>query len=345
MLVIGKRKPHKNEAKVGGAIVLFEQLLTDLHQFGIDYEVIDLNYINYKNKVIAYVNIAFDIIRKGIRHKQLFLNGSNNVLWLYGLPIFVLKVISQKSVIVRFFGGNFDEYFNTKVRIVRWLLKWFLKRANVVFFEQRYQVEQFVDINPNTYWFPNVRSFPFLESLRSETLKQFENRFVFISHIRKEKGVDEILKVKKMLGNKIHIELYGPVLNYTCPAGYEGIFKDVYKGALRSEEVVSVLSRHNVLLLPTFWEGEGYPGIIIEALAVGLPVIATKMRGIEEMFSNEAAEAAVFIESRNADSLKEAVSYFCAENFERHQRAALLAFEQFDSSKQMPNIIKRINNC
>ena len=35
------------------------------------------------------------------------------------------------------------------------------------------------------------------------------------------------------------------------------------------------LASYDVMLFPTYWHGEGFPGIIIDAFIAGLPVIAT----------------------------------------------------------------------
>jgi glycosyltransferase involved in cell wall biosynthesis len=48
-----------------------------------------------------------------------------------------------------------------------------------------------------------------------------------------------------------------------------------------------VLAEHDALVFPSTYEGEGLPGIVVEALQAGLPVIATRWRALPELVSNE----------------------------------------------------------
>ena len=66
-----------------------------------------------------------------------------------------------------------------------------------------------------------------------------------------------------------------------------------------------VLSEHDLLLLPSFYIGEGHPGIIVEAFQCHVPVIATKLRGIAEVVQHE--ENGLLVEPGSVDSLKAAI--------------------------------------
>ena len=41
------------------------------------------------------------------------------------------------------------------------------------------------------------------------------------------------------------------------------------------EKAYSTLSKYDCMLFPTYWKGEGFPGVVIDAFIAGLPVIAT----------------------------------------------------------------------
>lgn len=55
-----------------------------------------------------------------------------------------------------------------------------------------------------------------------------------------------------------------------------------YHGTVRGKQKQEILQTANVFILPTAYPWEGQPISIIEALAYGLPVIATRYRGIPE---------------------------------------------------------------
>ena len=60
-----------------------------------------------------------------------------------------------------------------------------------------------------------------------------------------------------------------------------------FRGALPHEAVREVLAEHDVLLFPSYHKGEGMPGVLIEALQMGLPVICSDWRGLPEIIRHE----------------------------------------------------------
>ncbi|MEL7834102.1 glycosyltransferase family 4 protein [Fodinibius sp. Rm-B-1B1-1] len=339
-LIIGKRVPTNERSNVGGVIVLFEQLLEDLQRNNFKHEVIDINYRNYGNKIKAYLLIHWQILCKIWSSDKVLLNGDNNLIYLYAPFLLIWSLIGGQKVIFRFFGGNFHNYYEQKNILLRCIFLLQLRKADLVFWEQHYQVNYFKDKQINAHWFPNVRSITD-ESLIHDQERDFKGKFVFISHIREEKGVNAILKVKCELGSNFDIHLYGPELNYECPQQLKPIYKNIYKGAIEPENVLQVLSEYDVLVLPTFWSGEGYPGIIIEAFGLGIPVIATDLMGIKEMFEKDAG---ILIEPRSVLELKQAIEEINQSNYSKLIAGAKEAFKSFNAEVQMPAILKKIKN-
>lgn len=111
------------------------------------------------------------------------------------------------------------------------------------------------------------------------------HRFVFLSRITPDKGCDEIIKSVRHLNNigfekKFSVTFYGPIQE-----SYKKSFlldvKEInnveYGGFLdlRDKKNYDILSAYDVMLFPTFWIGEGFPGVLIDALIAGIPVIAS----------------------------------------------------------------------
>ena len=48
-----------------------------------------------------------------------------------------------------------------------------------------------------------------------------------------------------------------------------------YKGITNPSESTKVISDYDLLLFLTYWNGEGFPGTLIDAMAAGVPVIAS----------------------------------------------------------------------
>ena len=47
-----------------------------------------------------------------------------------------------------------------------------------------------------------------------------------------------------------------------------------------------LISQYDALVLPTYYETEGHPGVLIEAMHAGVPVIATQVRTFPELVTN-----------------------------------------------------------
>lgn len=114
-----------------------------------------------------------------------------------------------------------------------------------------------------------------------------KTHFVFLSRIEKYKGCDYILDCINILNNKGYkgkydITFYGKT---TDEKEYFAEFKQrilnnedaKYEGVLNLQDTKQYdkLSEFDVMLFPTYWPGEGFPGVIIDAYIAGLPVIAS----------------------------------------------------------------------
>src|SRR5699024_3111034 len=55
-----------------------------------------------------------------------------------------------------------------------------------------------------------------------------------------------------------------------------------YKGILEPAEIYEKISKLDVLVLPTRYHGEGFPGSIIDAYIAGIPVVVTNWKLLPE---------------------------------------------------------------
>lgn len=134
----------------------------------------------------------------------------------------------------------------------------------------------------NVYVVPNTKPILYIppKKRKAQTI-----RFVFLSRIIPEKGCDYICRSAKEINelgytDKYIIDFYGSIDKH-----YEVLFKAQldclpnvnYKGFLnlQSVENYDVLASYDVMLFPTYYPSEGFPGVIIDAFIAGLPVIAS----------------------------------------------------------------------
>ena len=91
---------------------------------------------------------------------------------------------------------------------------------------------------------------------------------------------------------------------------------------------MALSEKYNVLVLPTLHVNEGYPGIIIEALSCGKPIITSKIPSLGEIIEN--GKEGILIEQGNGEQLFEAIKLFNTSNYNLFSQNALKKFELFD---------------
>ena len=136
--------------------------------------------------------------------------------------------------------------------------------------------------------FKNVKVLPNIKEINYVPVKLRDNRnitrFVFLSRVIPEKGVDYIVEASKRLLNEgvknFIVDLYGsitPQYKAMLESNLEDLPNVKYKGflTLDNHEGYDTLAGYDTMLFPTYWPGEGFPGILIDAFIAGLPVITT----------------------------------------------------------------------
>lgn len=104
------------------------------------------------------------------------------------------------------------------------------------------------------------------------------------SRVTKEKGIIDAIQavhqVNKNVGRIVcTLDVYGQV----WPDFEREFLEEVllypdevaYRGIIKGDEALRELAKHQILLFPTYYKGEGFPGTLVEALMAGVPVIAS----------------------------------------------------------------------
>ncbi len=163
----------------------------------------------------------------------------------------------------------------------------------------------------------NFKEFPDLEIIKLNSTKAFQ--FVFVGRISQGKGIMEIIKASEILklqNINFCIDFYGPVedqfpLNNGI-LNYKG-FLDIQGDPVKS---YTMLAEYDCMLFPTYWMGEGFPGVIVDAYVSGLPVIASNWNMNSEII--EEGKNGFLIEPKNAEALAEKM-FYVIENKEKLQ--------------------------
>lgn len=128
-------------------------------------------------------------------------------------------------------------------------------------------------------------------------------KFVFLGRAERRKGIVELNEVlQKMITEKqnFRFEFIGPMPD-SMKIKHDSIF---YHGEIRdAQKIKSLLSQNDVLVCPSW--SEGFPNVILEAMASGLAIIATDVGAVSAMVSNNNGW---LIEPANKQQLETAIS-------------------------------------
>lgn len=173
----------------------------------------------------------------------------------------------------------------------------------------------------NAVYVPNSKPVEFIPDIVENKDKVI--RFVFLSRVHPDKGCDDIIKAVKALNeqgyeNRFEVDFYGSVFDSYSDSFYNGIkpLKNVkYKGFLdvTRQKGYETLSNYDVMLFPTYWEGEGFPGVVIDAYIAGLPIIATDWNLNKEVIKE--GETGFIIGVKKPDELEDRMIQFIEGKF------------------------------
>lgn len=255
-------------------------------------------YKLFKSSLSSDTKLSFFDTAEIYFNKFIFFNlmrkvySCNNVVYISGLKsfsyffpfLFLFSKIFSFNIIHIPVGGRHNEFLKNK-KLHRWLLSKILLNAPQTKKEVYFQVNNFKFVN--TIYFPNFRIHNFIPSVKLNASRYF--KICFFARVTPLKGIDVIFRLSdKLLRDSIDnitIDLFGPI-----EKGYEEDFnielkKNTlisYKGIIQPEDIYTKISDYDVLLLPTRYPGEGFPGSILDAYISGLPVITSNWRHIPE---------------------------------------------------------------
>jgi glycosyltransferase involved in cell wall biosynthesis len=136
------------------------------------------------------------------------------------------------------------------------------------------------------------------------------NYALFVGRLTPEKGISTLLEAWRQIGNGLPLQI----------AGDGPLAADVEKASREMEavtwlkwlpraEILQRMKDASVLILPSTWY-EGFPMIIAEAFAVGLPVIASNLGSMSTIVDHQ--RTGLHFEPGRAAALVEAVQWWSA---------------------------------
>jgi glycosyltransferase involved in cell wall biosynthesis len=148
------------------------------------------------------------------------------------------------------------------------------------------------------YHFKNVITFPNFRIHSFTPQAKVDNhyfRIVFMSRINKMKGIDYAFKLAENFNNyhnqkrPVIIDFYGPIEIEDKSYFLNNIKKYpniTYKGILQPEQIYETIHKYDLMIFPTRYYTEGFPGTILDAYISGLPIVATNWKYADDFITN-----------------------------------------------------------
>lgn len=199
---------------------------------------------------------------------------------------------------------------------------------------------------------PNFKRLNIAQASRREHAEPY--RFCTFSRVMREKGVeaaiDAIQAINAAAGRVVcELDIFGWI-DEGYREAFEGILRDAtpavrYKGLVPYERSVEAIRDHYALLFPTFWEGEGFPGTIIDAFSAGLPVIATDWNCNGEIIVH--GENGILYPKDGMRDLREAIQWLIANprKVDAMRRSCIQSAQKYRPDSYVRQIVREISEA
>ena len=179
------------------------------------------------------------------------------------------------------------------------------------------------------------------EKLRLDSGKRY---MLFVGRLIYDKGIYEIAKTFKVIAKQypdFDLILIGEEIEkekLIAEFGNSELLNRVlFKGIIPHEEVADYMKISNLLVFPSW--AEGLPNVVMEAMAIGLPVVSSDVGGIPEVLKD--GVTGLSVPPKNVEKLTEAVTRMIEDSDLREKcinNAKQLIGNEFDVKKNVKKL-------
>ena len=289
-----------------------------------------------RSKNIEGVVDIRDIVRGGRIVWEMVLKASRTkpILFLATVPLYrrirnvlyLLKKVGNVPVVVWFSGGVVHHVLENITRSKKNSIINSLRNLDLVVVETALVRDGLsrMGVN-NSIMIPNSRIVEWDALPMPRRAVGRPLRVLFLGRIIEEKGVLTLIEAVEranLQSFSVCCDLYGPI-----DPGIEQRFlaacstsDNVRYGGVVTDDPVDFIANYDLLALPTWFPREGHPGVIIEAMMAGIPVVVTNHMSLTELVDDGVNGRVV--PPRSVESLAEAIAYFADDDVSYHRLAS-----------------------
>lgn len=227
------------------------------------------------------------------------------------------------------------------------LLRIAIKNSDVVITMNQYTFEA---LNRNN--FKNVCNLPNpidvsvlkeIEKLKTQTVRK-PKQMVFVGHVFKSKGVYEAVEACKSIDD-VTLRLVGK-----CPDSVKEELIQLagnsdkiswlkFTGELSHSQVLAELLQADIFVFPSYTEG--FPNVILEAMACSCPIAASNVGAIPEMLDVDGNACGICYEPKSIEGVRKAILNLL-DNPELKSHYAVMAKKRVEEKYAIPVVWKQL---
>lgn len=227
--------------------------------------------------------------------------------WQKAVFMLISKMFKNKTIL-HMHSGKFPEFYNTSRRknLIKRLMHMgdgiiVLTKGWEVFYREILRCKNIHILN-------NSIDLEVITRYASHHKRSKTKRMLFVGRIETPKGIYELLwALKKLRDMDIHLYVMGPFMKnekeIRALCDKYGISdKITFLGIILGDERFKYFANADIFVLPSY--SEGLPLSILEAMAFGMPVVATDVGAISEVVKKNNG---ILVRPKDADELSKAI--------------------------------------
>jgi glycosyltransferase involved in cell wall biosynthesis len=269
---------------VGGQTIKTRIISENLAKIYSREQIINIDTANWKKRAPMFL---YESIKLAIQSDNIIiLPATNGVKVLIPLFVFLSKILKRKLhyIVVGAWLPSLLEKNHYLIKPT--------KNIDFIYAQTNTLIDKLsaFGIVSNVYLMPNFKN---IKPLKLDTDKNYKKpyKLCIVSRINYEKGIESAISVINRINEDVHqkveLDIYGPI-----EKSYEERFNQLlnryrkfikYKGLIDYNNTTEVIKEYFLLLFPTKYYTEGFPGTILDAYLSGVPVLASRWESCSDV--------------------------------------------------------------
>lgn len=231
--------------------------------------------------VKALIKAPFQVWQAFRKAKNIIMLPANNGLRVFGrLLAWGKRFFKSRKIHYIVIGGWLPDFLKTKNSLARSLKSFDGIYVETNIMKQKLEKQGFSNVSV----MPNCKDLKVLTGENLVYAKTGPYKLCTFSRVMKEKGIEDAVNAVKAVNEQFGkvactLDIYGQIDENqsgwfnALQNGFPDFIR--YCGVVPYDKSDEILKSYFALLFPTYYDGEGFAGTLIDALAAGVPIIAS----------------------------------------------------------------------